>query len=121
VRPLFETLDWLETRLANQRFLLGDVVTEADLRLFTTLVRFDPVYARHFKCNLRRLVDHPHLWALHARRVPAPRRGGDVDFEHIKRHYYESNRGFNPTGIVPVGPVLDFPAPHGRKSLGGGR
>ena len=120
VRPLFETLDWLEARLAERRFLLGDAFTEADIRLFTTLARFDPVYAGHFKCNLRRLVDYPHLWAYARDVFQRPGVAATVDFEHIKRHYYESHRGVNPTGIVPVGPLLDFTAPHGREALGGG-
>ena len=120
VRPLFETLDWLEARLAERRFLLGGAFTEADIRLFTTLVRFDPVYAGHFKCNLRRLVDYPHLWAYARDVFQRPGVAATVDFEHIKRHYYESHRGVNPTGIVPVGPLLDFTAPHGREALGGG-
>ncbi len=121
VGPLFETLGWLDARLADRRFLMGDAPTEADIRLWTTLVRFDPVYVGHFKCNLRRLVDLPNLWA-YARDVYAlPGVAGTVNFEHIKRHYHESHRNLNPTGIVPVGPALDFAAPHGRERLGGRR
>ena len=118
VRPLFETLEWLEARLAKDRFLLGSALTEADIRLWTTLVRFDPVYVGHFKCNIRRLVDMPNLWAYARDIYSLPGVAGTVNFEHIKRHYYESHRGVNPTGIVPLGPVLDFAAPHGREGLG---
>ena len=118
VGPLFETLGWLEGRLADRRFLMGDALTEADIRLWTTLVRFDPVYVGHFKCNVRRLVDMPNLWAYARDIYQLPGVAGTVNFEHIKRHYYESHRGVNPTGIVPVGPALDFAAPHGRERLG---
>ncbi|MBD0271275.1 MAG: glutathione S-transferase family protein, partial [Acetobacteraceae bacterium] len=118
VRPLFETLEWLDARLARRRFLMGDALTEADIRLWTTLVRFDAVYAGHFKCNIRRLVDLPNLWAYARDIHQLPGVAGTVNFEHIKRHYYESHRGVNPTGIVPLGPVLDFAAPHGREELG---
>ncbi|WP_101926454.1 MULTISPECIES: glutathione S-transferase family protein [Luteimonas] len=108
VTQVFETLDWLEARLATRDTLCGDVLTEADWRLFTTLLRFDAVYHGHFKCNLRRLVDYPALWA-HTRRLYAhPAVAPTVDFDHIKRHYYESHRHINPTGIVPKGPALDF-------------
>jgi putative glutathione S-transferase len=119
VGPLFETLEWLDARLAKDRFLLGSALTEADIRLWTTLVRFDPVYVGHFKCNIRRLVDMPNLWA-YARDIYAlPGVAGTVNFEHIKRHYHESHRNLNPSGIVPAGPELDFAAPHGREGLGG--
>ena len=118
VRPLFETLGWLDRRLADRRFLLGDALTEADIRLFTTLVRFDPVYVGHFKCNLRRLVDLPDLWAYTRDIFALPGVAATVNLEHIKRHYHESHRGINPTGIVPAGPALDFAAPHGRERLG---
>ena len=104
--------------MADRRFLMGDALTEADIRLWTTLVRFDPVYVGHFKCNLRRLVDMPNLWAYARDIYQLPGVAGTVNFEHIKRHYYESHRGVNPTGIVPVGPALDFAAPHGRERLG---
>ncbi len=118
VWPLFETLDWLEARLATQRYLVGNRLTEADIRLFTTLVRFDPVYVGHFKCNLRRIADYPALSGfvrdLYQHRGVA----GTVNFEHIKRHYYESHRTLNPVGVVPAGPVLDLTAPHGRERLG---
>lgn len=114
VYPLFDTLDWLEQLLGQRRYLLGDRLTEADLRLFPTLVRFDAVYVGHFKCNLRRLVDYPNLWAYTREIYQMPGIAQTVDFEHIKRHYYESHRGLNPYGVVPAGPVLDFMAPHGR-------
>jgi putative glutathione S-transferase len=117
VVPLFETLDWLEDRLATRRFLVGDRVTEADIRLFTTLIRFDAVYVGHFKCNLRRLADYPHLSAYTRDIYQLPGVAATVNFEHIKRHYYESHRSINPSGIVPAGPVLDFNAPHGRTQL----
>jgi putative glutathione S-transferase len=117
VRPLFETLDWLEIRLASQRFLLGDRFTEADIRLFTTLVRFDPVYVGHFKCNLRRIVDYPNLWAYTRDIFQLPKISETVNFDHIKRHYYESHGSINPTGIVPLGPILDYTTPHGRAIL----
>jgi putative glutathione S-transferase len=114
VGPLFDTLDWLEARLATRRYLCGDRPTEADWRLFTTLVRFDPVYHGHFKCNLRRLVDYPNLWAYTRDLYQHPGIAPTVDFAHIKRHYYESHLRVNPSGIVPRGPVIDFGAPHGR-------
>jgi glutathionyl-hydroquinone reductase len=105
VVPLFETLDWLETRLATARWLVGDTMTEADIRLFTTLVRFDPVYVGHFKCNIRRIADYPGLARFVADMLRVPGIADTVNMEHIKRHYYESHRTINPTGIVPVGPV----------------
>ena len=114
VGPLFDTLDWLEGRLAQRRYACGDRLTEADVRLFTTLVRFDLVYHYHFKCNLRRLADYPNLWAYTRDLYQHPGIGATVDFGHIKRHYYESMLRVNPSGIVPRGPVLDFDAPHGR-------
>lgn len=114
VVPLFETLDWMEERLAKRRYLCGDRLTEADWRAFTTLVRFDPVYYSHFKCNLRRLTDYPNLWAYTRDLYQHPGVAETVDFDHIKRHYYGSQRRVNPTGIVPRGPILDFRAPHGR-------
>jgi glutathionyl-hydroquinone reductase len=116
VVPLFDTLDWLEDRLSRSRFLCGDSVTEADIRLFTTLVRFDAVYHGHFKCNIRRIVDYRHLWAYTRDIFQISDIAQTVDFGHIKRHYYMSHRRINPTGIVPVGPALDFdlPAERGR-------
>lgn len=110
VGPLFETLDWLEERLARSRFLCGDVLTEADIRLFTTLVRFDSVYHGHFKCNVRRIVDYPNLWAYTRDIFQMPDVTATVDFDHIKHHYYVSHRRINPTGIVPVGPALNWDA-----------
>jgi len=115
VVPLFETLDWMEERLAKRRYLCGDRLTEADWRAFTTLVRFDSVYYSHFKCNLRRLADYPNLWAYTRDLYQHPGVAETVDFDHIKRHYYGSQRRVNPTGIVPRGPILDFRAPHGRE------
>ena len=114
VIELFETLDELESRLARQRYLAGAEVTEADWRLFTTLVRFDPVYVGHFKCNLKRLIDYPNLFGYARALYQMPGVAGTVSFEHIKRHYYESHRSINPTGIVPLGPKIDFTSPHGR-------
>jgi glutathionyl-hydroquinone reductase len=118
VVPLFETLDWLEQKLSTQRFLTGNRLTEADIRLFTTLIRFDAVYVGHFKCNLRRIADYPNLSAY--TRDIYQHRGvaGTVNFEHIKRHYYESHGSVNPTGIVPLGPLQDFSAPHDRARFG---
>ncbi|MEO1004163.1 MAG: glutathione S-transferase family protein [Cyanobacteria bacterium J06638_7] len=117
LEPLFDTLDALEQRLASQRYLLGEVITEADWRLFTTLVRFDPVYVGHFKCNLRRLVDYPHLMAYSRDLFQVPGVAETVDFGHIKRHYYQSHATINPSGVVPVGPEVDFRSPHGRALL----
>lgn len=117
VTPLFETLDWLEAHLATRRFLTGERMTEADIRLFTTLIRFDAVYAGHFKCNLRRIADYPNLSAYTRDIYQQPGVAATVNFAHIKRHYYESHRAINPTGIVPTGPLLDFDAPHGRTQM----
>jgi putative glutathione S-transferase len=114
VVPLFEMLDRVEQRLAEGRYLFGPRLTEADIRLFTTLVRFDAVYVGHFKCNLRRLADYPNLWAYTRDLYQTPGIGPTVDLRHIKGHYYESHPTINPTGIVPLGPILDFRAPHGR-------
>jgi glutathionyl-hydroquinone reductase len=110
VAPLFETLDWLEERLSQSRFLCDDTLTEADIRLFTTLVRFDAVYHGHFKCNIRRLVDYRNLWAYTRDIYQIAGIAPTVNFTHIKRHYYQSHKRINPTGIVPVGPLLDFDA-----------
>jgi glutathionyl-hydroquinone reductase len=115
---LFATLDELEARLATQRYLVGERITEADWRLFTTLVRFDAVYHGHFKCNLRRLVDYPSLWAYTRELYQVPGVAETVRMDHIKLHYYASHAGINPTGIVPKGPALDFLAPHGREARG---
>ena len=108
VTALFATLDWLEERLADQRFLVGDAITEADWRLFTTLVRFDAVYHGHFKCNRRRLIDYPNLWDYTKRLYAVPGVSETVVTDHITRHYYSSHTSINPTGIVPIGPELSF-------------
>ena len=105
VGPLFETLDWLEERLSAHDWLVGDAMTEADIRLFTTLVRFDPVYYVHFKCNIRRIADYPGLTAFVRRFMADERIAATVHFDHIKAHYYRSHRDLNPHGIVPAGPV----------------
>lgn len=117
VTELFDTLDWLEARLTHQRYLVGGMLTEADIRLFTTLVRFDPVYYGHFKCNLRALKDYPALWAFTRDLFQHPAIRPTVDFGHIKRHYYSSHLWLNPSGIVPLGPVLDHDEPAGREAL----
>lgn len=117
VRSLFETLDELEERLSRRRYLVGDRITEADWRLFTTLVRFDPVYVGHFKCNIRRLVDYPNLWGYARELYQIPGVAPTVDFGHIKKHYYGSHATVNPTRIVPAGPAIDFSAPHDRDRL----
>ncbi|WDJ06730.1 glutathione S-transferase family protein [Xanthomonas campestris] len=114
VVPLFDTLDWLDARLSTQRYLCGDHLTEADWRLFTTLIRFDAVYVGHFKCNLRRIADYPHLSGFLRELYQMPGIAETVNFQHIKGHYYQSHAMINPTGIVPMGPVLDLDAPHGR-------
>ncbi len=114
LKPLFDSLDWLDQRLSTQRYLTGDRITEADWRLFTTLVRFDPVYVGHFKCNLRRIVDYPHLWPYLRDLYQQPGIADTVNFQHIKGHYYESHSTINPTGVVPVGPEINFLEPHGR-------
>ena len=111
---LFETLDGLEHRLSTQRYLVGDRLTEADWRLFTTLVRFDPVYYSHFKTNKRRLIDYPNLWAYTRELYQVPGVSQTVNMDHIKRHYFGSHKSINPTGIVPKGPELDFMQPHDR-------
>lgn len=117
VIPLFETLDWLEERLGQSRYLMGDVTTEADWRLFTTLVRFDPVYVGHFKCNLRRIADYPNLSGYVRDLYQQPGIAATVDMVHIKNHYYASHESINPSRIIPVGPDLDLTAPHGRDML----
>ena len=108
VVPLFETLDWLEARLSGSRWLIGDRLTEADIRLFTTLVRFDAVYHGHFKCNLRRIVDYPALWRFTRDVYGLPSVAETVNLHHIKHHYYESHPTINPSGVVPLGPIIDF-------------
>lgn len=114
VLKLFETLDMLEDRLGKGRYLFGDRLTEADWRLFTTLVRFDPVYVGHFKCNIRRIADYPNLSAYLRDLYQTPGIKETVNFRHIKDHYYRSHKTINPTGIVPVGPELDLDSSHGR-------
>ncbi|WP_305969162.1 MULTISPECIES: glutathione S-transferase family protein [unclassified Mameliella] len=114
VHPLFETLDWIEDRLSHNRYLMGDAITEADWRLFTTLIRFDKVYHGHFKCNRARIVDFPNLWAYTRELYQWPGVAETVNFDHITRHYHYSHETVNPHRIVPVGPDLDLDAPHGR-------
>jgi putative glutathione S-transferase len=119
VTPLFATLDDLDARLATKRYLAGDTITEADWRLFTTLVRFDAVYVGHFKCNLRRIADYPHLSGYLRELYQWPGVRETVNFTHIKNHYYYSHETINPHRVVPLGPVLDLDAPHGREAIGG--
>ncbi|WP_170763992.1 glutathione S-transferase family protein [Ruegeria lacuscaerulensis] len=114
VHPLFETLDWLEERLSSNRYLMGDRVTEADWRLFTTLIRFDPVYHLHFKCNRRRLIDYPNLWAYTRELYQWPGVASTVNMNHIVRHYHFSHDTINPNRIIPTNPILDYLEPHGR-------
>jgi putative glutathione S-transferase len=117
VEPLFESLEWLDGRLSTQRYLLGDRITEADWRLFTTLLRFDPVYVGHFKCNRRRIVDFEYLWPYVRDLYQVPGVAETVHMDHIKSHYYGSHDTINPTRIVPVGPDIDYSEPHGRDVL----
>ena len=117
VGPLFESLDWIEERLSKGRYLMGDRITEADWRLFTTLIRFDQVYNVHFKCNKARIVDYPNLWAYTRELYQWPGVADTVHFDHFKRHYYYSHDMINPNRIIPVGPDLDLMAPHGREAL----
>lgn len=119
-RTLFDALDAIEMRLGVQRYLVGDRITEADWRLFTTLIRFDPVYVGHFKCNLRRIADYPNLSGYLRELYQYPGVAGTVNFDHIKRHYYRTHPTINPTRIVPVGPHMDLSAPHGREGIGSG-
>ncbi len=114
VVPLFETLDSLEKRLSSSRYLMGDTITEADWRLFTTLVRFDPVYVGHFKCNIRRISDYPNLSGYTRDLYQQPGIAQTVNMEHIKNHYYASHESINPSRVIPVGPELDLNAPHKR-------
>lgn len=117
VAALFQALDDLEELLGSRRYLAGAKLTEADIRLFTTLIRFDPVYHGHFKCNWRQIHEYPNLfgWLREIHQLPGV--AGTVDFDHIKTHYYASHRTINPSGVVPRGPVLDLAAPHGRGHL----
>lgn len=114
VVPLFETLDWLEERLSKSRYLMGDQQTEADWRLFTTLIRFDPVYHLHFKCNLKRLIDYPNLWAFTRDLYQTTGVDETVNMQHIVRHYHYSHDSINPHRIIPINPKLDYREPHGR-------
>jgi len=113
---LFDTLDWLEERLSKRRYLAGDQITEADWRLFTTLVRFDAVYVGHFKTNLRRIADYPNLWAYTRELYQVHGVSGTVNMHHIKHHYYGSHESINPTRIVPMGPTINFNTPHHRNT-----
>lgn len=117
VTPLFDMLDELEERLATRRYLTGSKLTEADWRLFTTLVRFDPVYVGHFKCNIRRIADYKNLQGYLCDLYQVPGVAETVNMHHIKDHYYRSHTMINPTGVVPVGPILDLTAPHGRDTI----
>ena len=118
VIPLFETLDFLDDRLATKRYLTGGAITEADWRLFATLIRFDPVYVGHFKCNLRRIIDYPNLSGYLHDLYQQPGIAGTINMDHTKKHYYASHLSVNPTGIVPMGPDVDLSAPHGRENIG---
>jgi len=117
VTALFDSLDWLEAKLSNNRYLCGNQITEADWRLFTTLVRFDPVYVGHFKCNIRRLADYPNLLGYICELYQQPGIAETVDMTHIKGHYYMSHLMINPTGIVPEGPEINYLQPHSREDL----
>lgn len=117
VGPLFESLDWLENHLSENRFLMGAALTEADWRLFTTLVRFDLVYHLHFKCNRKRLVDYTNLWGYTRELFQMEGVADTVNFDHIVRHYHYSHDSINPHRIVPVNPVIDWMAPHGRNHM----
>ncbi|WP_417615153.1 glutathione S-transferase family protein [Oceanisphaera sp.] len=117
VFPLFEALDELDQRLSTRRYLLGEQITEADWRLFTTLIRFDPVYHGHFKCNLKQIQDYPHLAGYVRELYQWPGVAETVNMKHIKEHYYRSHATINPTGVVPAGPVLNLDGPHGREQL----
>ena len=114
VGPLFDSLEWVEQRLSKNRYLMGGTLTEADWRLFTTLVRFDPVYHLHFKCNRKRIVDYPNIWAYTRELYQVPGIAETVNFEHIVRHYHYSHETINPNRIIPTNPVLNFMDPHGR-------
>lgn len=120
ITPLFETLDWLDQRLAGSRYLTGDSITEADWRLFTTLIRFDLVYVGHFKCNIRRIDDYQHLYGYLRDLYQQPGIADTVNVEHIKNHYYASHGSINPSGVVPIGPDIDFAARHHRDTFSAG-
>ena len=116
-RAVFAALDEMEARLAKSRYLFGNHIVETDWRLFCTLIRFDAVYYGHFKCNLRRILDYPNLQGYLLDLYQQPRIAATVDFDHIKRHYYITHYEINPTGIVPIGPILDLTKPHGREKF----
>ncbi len=118
VYPLFESLDWIEERLSKSRYLVGNRLTEADWRLFTTLIRFDPVYHLHFKCNRRRIVDYPNLWAYTRDLYQHPGVAETVNMDHIVRHYHYSHDTINPKRILPINPVIDYHEPHRRETMG---
>ncbi|MEP3637225.1 MAG: glutathione S-transferase family protein [Paracoccaceae bacterium] len=117
VTALFDTLDWLEDRLSSRRYLMGDQITEADWRLFPTLVRFDSVYHLHFKCNRRRIIDYPNLWAYTRELYQWPKVAKTVNMSHIIRHYHFSHESINPHRIIPINPHLDFLEPHNRDQV----
>ena len=117
ITPLFDTLDWLEERLGQSRYLMGEDVTEADWGLFTTLIRFDPVYHLHFKCNRRRIVDYPNLWGYVRELYQWPGVAATVNMAHIVRHYHYSHDSINPHRIIPINPELDYDAPHDRDQM----
>jgi len=119
VRALFNALDQIDERLKTKRYLVGNQMTEADWRLFTTLIRFDAVYYVHFKCNIRRIIDYPNLYGYLLELYQYEGVAETVNFDHIKRHYYITHKDINPCGIVPLGPELDLDSPHGRETLGG--
>jgi putative glutathione S-transferase len=114
VKALFAALDQIDLRLSGSRYLVGETLTEADWRIFPTLLRFDPVYVGHFKCNIRRLADYPNLWAYTRELYQVPGVAETVHMDHIKDHYYRSHGSLNPSGVVPAGPEIDFTEPHGR-------
>ena len=120
VHTLFEALDWVEDILSKNRYLTGDQVTEADWRLLTTLVRFDPVYHLHFKCNRKRIIDYPNIWAYTRELYQWPGVAGTIHFDHIVRHYHYSHDTINPYRILPINPEIDWQAPHGREALQAG-
>lgn len=114
ITPLFDTMEWLEARLSNSRYLMGEKITEADWRLFTTLVRFDAVYHLHFKCNKKRLLDYPNLWGYTRDLYQQPGVSNTVNMDHIVRHYHYSHESINPHRIAPINPTIDFMMPHDR-------
>ena len=117
VTAVFETLDWLEQHLAINRFLLGKTITEADWRLFPTLIRFDPVYHTHFKCNRKWLREYPTLWAYTRELYQWPGVAETINFDHIVRHYHYSHESVNPHRIIPINPLIDYSEPHGREAI----